>query len=144
MLLCKNHYKYNDFFEALKMIWAVRCGYDYTLTSKDALSYIADDLYDIIRKCQPEKLPYLMETIHKEVTNPAFCKPTMTPIEAIIWEYKSIIHRMQIKELIEEKYEPIILLPKPQGRIFNRILRGSGKHTDYYTITEADNNKTLS
>lgn len=29
ILLCKGHYKYSDILEALRMIWAIRCGYDY-------------------------------------------------------------------------------------------------------------------
>ncbi len=61
VLYCKGQYNIpkgeKGFFEGLKMIWAIRCGYDYEQTSKDTLAYIANDMYSIISKCLPHKLP---------------------------------------------------------------------------------------
>ena len=142
VLFCKGHYKINDFFEGLKMIWAIRCGYDYNPNEGDrVLEYIADDMLKIIIKCRnintPEKMLHLMDVIHKEVTNQAFWKPKdMSPIKAIIWEYRSIISQLTVREKPEGKkrYKPIINIPKPMKQTFNRILNGNGKYTDYDLI----------
>lgn len=120
------------------MIWAIRCGYDYEYTSKDTLTYIANDMYDIISKCMPEKLPYLMERLHREI-NWSIGKPeNLSPIEAIIWEYRSMLSNMQIKEKPDgyKRYQWIVKLPKLKRKIFNRILSGKGEYQDYKLITQ--------
>lgn len=142
VLYCKGQYDIPEgdkgFFEGLKMIWAIRCGYDYELTSNDTLTYIANDMYSIISKCMPEKLPFLMDQIHRGI-NPfiSFTKPeNMTPIEAIIWEYRSILSNMQIREKPEgkKKYQWLVKLDNKQPQLFNRILRGNGKYKDYEKV----------
>lgn len=135
---CKGAYNFpkgeKGFFEGLKMIWAIRCGYDYN-SSKDTLSYVANDIFEIISICMPNRLSYLMEQIHKEVGNQAFYKPKdMLPIEAILWEYRSLLVGLKVKKQVGKRYKWIINLSKPQYRLFNRILRGNGKHEDYYKV----------
>ena len=139
ILYCKGVYnsKNIDFFEGLRKIWAIRCGYDYKNTNKDVDIYIANNMYEIISQCMPNKLPYIMEIIHREVGNQVFYKPqNMTPIQAIIWEYRSLLCTMQIRERIngQKRWKWIIKLPKPKKQIFNRILRGNGNFKDYYKI----------
>lgn len=142
VLYCKGQYYIPDgekgFFEGLKMIWAIRCGYDYQHTSKDTLTYIANDMFNIILQCKPEKLEFFMDKIHKEI-NPInnWTKPKdLTPIEAIIWEYRSILSNMQIREKPEDKkkYQWIINLSKPQPKLFNKILKGKGEYRDYEKV----------
>ena len=139
VLYCKGHYEYDDFFEGLKMIWAIRCGYDYKQCSSDVLTYIANDMYKIISICMPNKLLYLHEVLHKEVANQTFYKPkNMSPIEAIIWEYRGFISNMQIKDKVNKNYKTLVKLPNRQIRIFNRILKGNGNYDDYQLIKEKD------
>jgi hypothetical protein len=138
VLYCKGHYKHDDFFEGLKMIWAIRCGYDYEYTSKDTLSYIAMDMYEIIAKTQPDRLPYLMEQLHRNLV-PRWkgdYVENLSPIEAIIWQYRIMLCNMQVKERdnVTGKYKWLVKLPKPKKRIFNRILRGNGEYHDYFEI----------
>lgn len=143
VLYCKGQYNTPNgekgFFEGLKMIWAIRCGYDYNLTSKDTLTYIANDMFNIIMKCKPEKLEFFMDKIHKEI-NPIsnWTKPKdLTAIEAIIWEYRSILQNLQVRKLPEGKkrYKWLVYLSKPQPRLFNRILKGKGEYKDYEKVT---------
>jgi hypothetical protein len=143
VLYCKGHYKYDDFFEGLKRIWAIRCGYDYELTSTDTLSYIAMDMYDILKKAQAKRMDYVMEQLHRNlVTNRFNETKNFTPIQSVIWEYRRHISDMQIKEVDKEKrrYYWLVKLPTPKKRVFNRILSGKGVYQDYYLIKN-DNNK---
>jgi len=142
VLYCKGQYYIPEgdkgFFEGLKMIWAIRCGYDYEYTSKDTLTHIANDMFNIIMQCKPEKLNFFMDKIHREI-NPIsnWTKPKdLTAIEAIIWEYRSILSNMQIKEKPEGKkrYKWIINLSKPQPKLFNKILKGKGEYRDYEKV----------
>lgn len=141
VLYCKGQYHVPDgkkgFFEGLKMIWAIRCGYDYEYTSRDTLTYIANDMYDIISKCEPHRLPHLMDKLHREVNSNLGKPENLTPIEAIIWEYRGILSNMQVREEVKDtkKFKWIIKLPKPKYRIFNRILRGNGRYEDYELIS---------
>lgn len=139
VLYCKGLYNIpkgdKGFFEGLKMIWAIRCGYDYKLTSNDTLTYVANDMFKIIMQCKPENLEFFMDKIHREI-NPIsnWTKPKdLTPIEAIIWEYRSILSNMQIREKPDGKkrYQWIINLSKPQPKLFNKILQGRGEYMDY-------------
>lgn len=140
VLYCKSHYKYpkgeKGFFEGLKMIWAIRCGYEYELTSYDSLIYIANDMYSIIKKCEPKRLQYFMETIHREIVWGIGKPENLTPIEAIIWEYRSVLQNLQVKERFEGKkrLKWIVKLPKPKKQVFNRILNGNGRYDDYREI----------
>ena len=140
ILYCKGHYKVktDQFFEGLKMIWAIRCGYDYELTDKHTLAYIANDMYKIIQQCSPSVCERLFDTIHRELVNYNCSKPKdMTPIESIIWEYRSILSQLSVREKIKNKWVWSIKLPKPKKQIFNRILRGNGVYTDYDKITKS-------
>lgn len=143
VLYCKGHYKYKDFFEGLKMIWAIRCGYDYELTSKETLSYIADEMYEILLETQtPEKMRYIMEQVHRNI-EPFWAsefEKNLSPIQALIWQYRSHISNMQIKASFKDKngYYELVKLPKPNKEVFNRILRGKGRYGDYDLIHKKD------
>lgn len=141
VLYCKHHYEIPNgdkgFFEGLKMVWAIRCGYDYKFTSEDTMSYVANDMYEIIQTCLPDKISFLMNVLHREIGNQAFWKPKdMLPIEALIWEYRRVLCDLQVKEQdkVSKKWRTLVKLPKPQRQLFNRILRGNGKHNDYEKV----------
>ena len=140
VLYCKGQYHIPEedkgFFEGLKMIWAIRCGYDYENTSKDTLAYIADDMYEIISTCLPHKLSHLMQNLHREITWSIGKPNDLIPIEAIIWEYRCILSNMQIRKQPKGKkrWEWIVYLDKAQPQLFNRILRGNGKYKDYEKV----------
>ena len=164
VLYCKGHYhrtkknskemditsarekSQHDFFEGLKMIWAVRCGYDYNPTESDrVLEYIADEMFEIIAECKKldsiERVKHFMDVLHKEVHNQAFHKPKdMSPIRALIWEYRTILVHLQVKERPEGKkrHVPIVKLPKPMKQTFFRILNGNGRYKDYEKISKND------
>ena len=137
VLYCKGHYKFDNFFEGLKMIWAIRCGYDYELTSKETLSYVDDEMYEILLETQtPERMRYIMGMFHRNLV--PYFKNDYSLIEAVIWEYRSHISNMQVKESYKDKkgYYELVRLPKAKRRVFNRILRGNGKYGDYHLITK--------
>lgn len=140
VLYCKGHYDIEkiNFFEGLKMIWAIRCGYDYKHTSTDTLIYIANDMYKIISKCMPGKFSSLMDNLHRELVWKIGKPKDMSAIESLIWEYGSMLSNMQIRYLPEgkKKYQWIVKLPKSKKQVFNRILRGNGRYTDYELITK--------
>ena len=137
ILYCKGHYKYDDFFEGLKMIWAIRCGYNYKYTSKDTLTYIANDMFEIIMKCKPNKIEFFMDKIHRNINDNLFFTPkNLSPIEALVWEYRSILCTLQIKEKINKNYKTLIKIPSKKESTMNRILKGKGKYNDYELITK--------
>lgn len=157
VLLCKGHYinkknDNNDFFENLKKIWSVRCGYDYNPNDNRVLEYIADDMFEIICNCKrinsEEKIKYFMDVLHKAVAdnNGAWWKPKeMSPIKTLIWEYRTLILHLQVNNVIEtegrKKHKitiPIVKLPKPMKQVFYRILNGNGRFKDYDKITKAN------
>jgi hypothetical protein len=139
VLYCKGQYEVKDFFEGLKRIWAIRCGYDYKFTSNDTLSFIAMELYEILLETQsPQKMKWIMEQLHRNLA-PKYrgdFVETLSPIEAVIWEYRSHLCNMQVKERNENtgKYYWLVKLPKAKPQVFNRILRGNGRYQDYYKI----------
>lgn len=139
ILYCKGHYHYENFFEGLKMIWAIRCGYDYKYTSKDTLTYIANDMFEIIMLCKPERLQYFIETIHRGINESSLVysnSKELSPIESLIWQYRIILSNLQTKEKVKKNYRFIIKLPKSKKCVFNRILKGEGKYNDYKLITK--------
>lgn len=147
VLYCKGWYNTKndvDFFDGLKRIWAVRCGYDYKPNEGDrVLEYIADSMFEIIIDCKrinsTKEMKWLMDVIHKGVSDQAFWKPkNMTPTRALIWEYRTMISNLHIKERPEGKkrHVPIVKLPKPMKRVFKRIINGNGRYEDYNLITK--------
>lgn len=154
VLYCKGHYvntktktkekAETDFFEGLKKIWAVRCGYDYKPEGDRVLEYIADHMFEILVDCKalsdPTKIKHFMDVIHKGVYDQNFKPQGMSPIRALIWEYRTMICGLKIKELPKGKkrHVPIVILPKPMKRVFNRILNGKGEYKDYEKITKKD------
>lgn len=134
VLYCKNHYKYpKGFIAGLRMIWAIRCGYDYNEKDIFANRNIADKLYSILRDLIPNGMTHLQERIHEDIVTP-WRYEGLSPLEKLISIYCSEIMNIQVKDKVGEKYIAFIKLPKPNKRVFNRILRGNGKYQDYYLI----------
>ena len=68
ILLCKGHYKCSSLLEGLRMIWVIRCGHEYNSNDTSSYRYIANRLYKILQELQPERMSYLQEIIHDEIT----------------------------------------------------------------------------
>lgn len=143
VLYCKGQYgpregmDTSQFFEGLKRIWAIRCGYDYEYTSSDVLSFIADDMYKIIIDCLPQRLEHIMSQMHRQLCNKSFYIPdNLNTIESVVWYYRSVLSNMQIRDTNKETNELIdlIKLPAKLPDIFNRIIAGDGEYKDYWLI----------
>jgi|688.fasta_scaffold17891_13 hypothetical protein len=141
VLYCKGWYKRpNDvnFFEGLKRIWAIRCGWDYELATNDTLIYVANDMFEIMNICLPDRLQHFMENLHREIVWQIGKPENLSPIEALIWEYKSVLSNMEIKTKPEgtEEYITLIQLPEPNKELFERILSGNGYYEDHKLINQ--------
>lgn len=137
ILYCKGYYQQKDvsFHEGLRRIWAVRCGHDVEHISISSDEYIANDMYRLIQKVLPKKLEYLYQHVHKSLCyKPFFQSDNLTAIEKLISVYKNELMMLQIKEKVNEKYITLIKLPKPQKRLFSRIVNGKGEYNDYEKI----------
>lgn len=140
ILLCKNHYGTNiktSIIEKLKMIWAIRCGYEYNEKDNSSILSIINGLHKIIyptikdhKKFQEDLHEYLLSWLHGDSTTH----------ERLILFYVSEISMMQIKDKSSnDKWKTLIKLPKPKKQLFNRILNGNGKYDDYYLIEPKTN-----
>lgn len=134
VLYCKGKYETKDFFEGLKRMWAIRCGYDYEYSNDDVYRYVANHLFKIIIRCDLQRIEHLMDDIHRELTWSISTPENLTPIQALIWRYRSIIIGMQVREKRGSRYYPLVRLPKPKVRVMKRILRGNGRYQDYEVI----------
>ena len=133
ILMCKNHYdvKGVDFFTGLKNLWCIRCGIP--IEDKDyILEYIANAMHELIITCAPSKEKYLHQIVHKALVGKAFFTPeNLSPIQSVIWEYRTQLHNLQIRDGVKNV---LIELPKPQKRVIKRIVRGNGRFCDYELI----------
>jgi hypothetical protein len=132
ILLCKGHYKYEDLFDALKKIWAIRCGWDWNLARNDTYTYIANDLFEILSLCKNLDVNITMENIHRSI-NDSLGKPeNLLPIQALIWEYRCQLSNIKVRETNENgEYYDLITLPESNKELFERIIKGEGKYDDY-------------
>lgn len=145
VLWCKGHYSANDdvsMFDEIKRIWAIRCGLDFEHVGDDSYEYIANRLYKILVKCNPSKEIYLHELLHKAITWPIGYPNDLSPIERIIYFYRSEIMSLQVFDTNDggEKIT-LIDLPEAQPEIFKRITNGLGEFKDYDLIIKLDERK---
>ena len=144
ILYCKGHYAVNkvDFLTGLRRIWAVRCGFDVEHIDKSIDEYIANALYRIVKKVKPNKVEYLFELIHKEVSKTYLSTyEGLSTIEILIMIYRSELSEAQVRESKAKLsgkpmsgYTTLIKLPKPQKRLFKRIVSGKGEYNDYKLV----------
>lgn len=135
ILYCKNHYTFpKGFINGLRMIWAIRCGYPYNENDHSADQYIANRLYKLLQELVPERMQYLQERIHDDITCDWRFASNTSFIERLISVYCSEIANIQVKEKRGEKFYSLIKLSKPMKKVFNRILRGNGKYEDYWLV----------
>ena len=135
IFLCKGHYEYDDLFDALKRLWAVRCGWDWQLAGNDTYTYIADDLFEIMMLCKGLDINTNMEYVHREINCEIFKPENMLPIQALIWEYKRILSQVQVKKSLgNDEYYDLVTLPEPNNELFERIFRGESQYEDYKLI----------
>ena len=133
ILLCKNHYKIKSgMIESLKMIWAIRCGYEYNRNDNTSLPYIANALYRILEPTIDNNYAF-MSKLHKYMTTFLYGKDNGTGSKLINF-YCSEIAILTVKEKVGLKYKIIMKLPKPKKQVFNRILNGNGRYDDYKLI----------
>lgn len=131
VLLTKMHYNVKDvsYFDALKRVWAVRCGWDYEYANDQTLEYIADKLYKILKKVySTEYILNLNEKMHRDLFKIWYNDFTLR--ERIVAFYLSELQNLKVKE--DGKW--LIKLPKPKKRVFKRIIRGNGRSNDYKLI----------
>ncbi len=131
ILYCKGHYNLKDvdFITGLQRIWAVRCGISVEHIRDSFNEYIADKLHEIFAKCKPEKLYYFHQILNKGLCDD-WAYEGLTAIERVIMIYKNELMMLQIKE----ENKTLIKLPKPQKRIFKRIVKGKGVYNDYTLV----------
>ena len=141
VLWCKGHYTAEEevpIFDELKRIWAIRCGMDFEHVDDYSFEYIANRLYKILIGCKPEKEKYIHELIHKELTSSIGYPNGLTPIQKLIWIYRSQIGALQIYDINGQDKTILIDLPKSQFEIFKRITNGQGEYGDYNLIVKLD------
>jgi len=141
VLLCKNWYtvKGVDFFTSVKRLWAVRCGLDKEYATDHLYENIADHLVNIILQYKYKENPiHLFEILHREVDNDLLNPRKLTAIEKMIWEYRSIVGNLKIRDV--DKKVVYVRLPKPQKQIVKRIVRGNGRYKDYELLTKIKQN----
>jgi hypothetical protein len=149
VLLCKGHYiKETSFFIAACRLWVVRCGLSITI-EKDNHNYnqllenIADHMYEILQKCEPNRMKYFHQVLHREISK-SFGKPkNLSIIESLIWEYRNAIMMIQINEKDEQtnEWHNIIQIPTPQDGILVGICEyGWGEYKDYDKLVKRDEN----
>lgn len=138
ILYCKSHYRVEDvdFITGLRRIWAVRCGHDVEHIDNSSDEYIANEMYRIIKATMPKKLNYFHEIVHKQLGSRFMFKDerNKTPLERLINIYGTELALMQVREKRNVYFKNIIKLPRPQRRLFNRILSGKGRYEDYKKV----------
>lgn len=138
ILYCKGYYQQNNvsFHEGLRRIWAVRCGLSLEHINERFDEYIADELYRIIALTKPKRIPYLIEAIHKELTKTLLFdfEKERTAIEKLIFLYMNELMMLQVKDKVNKNYRTLIKLPKPQKRLFAKIVKGNFEYNDYYKV----------
>jgi hypothetical protein len=141
VLWCKGHYSAEEevsLFDELKRIWAIRCGLDFEHVDNYSFEYIANRLYKILVACEPQKEKYIHELIHKELTSSIGYPDNLTPIQKLIWIYRSQIGALQIYDINGQDKKTLIDLPNSQFEIFKRITNGGGEYGDYDKIVKLD------
>lgn len=142
ILYCKGHYNLKDvdFILGLQRIWAVRCGLSFEHIRGSFNEYMADRLFVIFKTCNPKKQEWFYQIFHKE-----FCDDwkygDVIGIDRIIHIYANELAQLQIKEAkvkLSGKpmlgYVTLIKLPKPQKRLFKKIVSGKGGYNDYKLV----------
>jgi hypothetical protein len=135
ILYCKGHYfqKEVDFIVGLQRIWAVRCGLSFEHINNSIKEYIADHLHEIFAKCKPQKLPYFHQILNKGLCDEWSYKG-LTAIERVIMIYNNELAQLQIRQYNGKSYKTLIKLPKPQKRLFKKIVSGKGDYIDYKLV----------
>lgn len=135
ILYCKNHYNLPnvDFITGLQRIWAVRCGLPIDCINKSFNEYIADKLYNIFKLCKPTKVEYFQNILHKGLCDDWKYKD-LNAIERCIMIYRNELMQLQVKEKGNKNYKKIIHLPKPQKRLFKKIVSGKAEYNDYQKV----------
>jgi hypothetical protein len=136
ILLCKGHYHDNiPFLDAIRKVWAARCGYDHELNANGSSDeFIANELYEILTIIEPERMVDFSKKLHCELCRGSY-KQELKPIERIIYIYRSHILGVCVKKIVNGRYKKIINLPKPNKVVFKRIIEGNALYDDYKLIT---------
>lgn len=141
VLICKGHYLgENDFFDALKRFWAVRCGVG-EFTHDSVFENIADTMYEIMEKTSPGRMKYFHQVLHRDLTD-KFFEPeyitSMSAIKRVVWSYRDSLMQLQINDIIDGKTVNLINLPEEQKQILKRVCNGNGRYKDYDKLVKAD------
>ena len=129
VLLCKEHYEYDDLFVSLRKLWAIRCGYDYEYTPSDVDKYIANDMFNIIKKISNRDDGYIVQRIHDSLVGNTYYRGELEPIQKVLLAYVDIIRFTQIKERRGNRYISLVKLPPVKKRILNKVFKNNKYHT---------------
>lgn len=147
ILYCKSHYNVKDvdFITGVQRIWAVRCGLSVEHINSSINEYVADKMHEIFAKCNPNKLPYFHQILNKGLCD-EWSYEGLSAIERVIMIYRSELRKLKIRETKEqyknlpikkrtaETITTLIKLPRPQKRLFKRIVSGKGEYNDYKLV----------
>jgi len=135
ILYCKGWYNIKDidFIAGLQRVWAVRCGLQVEHINSSINEYMADKLHEIFAKCNPKKLSYFHQIMNKGLCD-EWRYEGLTAIERAIMIYANELSMLQIQENVDGKWKKLIKMPKPQKRLFKRIVSGKGQYNDYNLV----------
>lgn len=137
ILFCKNHYQSDiSNIEGLRRIWALRCGYDYVEGSQSSDRFIANKLYEILKTILSKKHEFFYEILHYEIERRDRHEDS-NPIETLISIYFSEIAFASVKDEKDGIITKKVILPKPQKKLFNKILNGTCSHDDYDLVKKS-------
>ena len=124
VLYCKRHYNVPnvDLILGLQRMIGAYCGNDAKDISKH---HILTKLSEIVSVLYSDwSIKQILSRVHEALTNRLY--ENLSVEERLILEYVTLICHTQVKE----GRQIFINLPKPQKRLFKRIVRGNGKFED--------------
>ena len=128
VLYCKRHYDvyYVDFTLGLQRIIAVYSGIDTENVSKH---HILTKLSKIVSVLYSDwSIEQILSHVHEAICNNYYEECSIE--DRLIFQYCSLIYGSQIKS----GKKVLVELPKPQKRLFKRIVRGNGNYNDYKLV----------
>jgi hypothetical protein len=128
VLYCKKHYSVPnvDLILGLQRMIGVYCGND----AKDiAKRHILTKLSKIVSILYSDwNIEQILSHVHEAITNKWY--EDLSVEHKLIVEYVVLICHVQTKQ----GRKILVKLPKPQKRLFKRIIRGNGNYNDYKLI----------
>lgn len=139
VLCCKGRYQLKEVnkVEALRRILGAFCGWN-AVDNKSEVKYVADRLYDILRKSLSDcAFDSMQKHIHRDLEWGIGIPEELSAIEKMVWIYASRILHLKVKEKDEHGvYRELISLPEPEDELMNKIISGEFENDEYRKISE--------